>query len=64
MLSPGPPVDVNRHPVSWFMMFCRFCEIALEGLKTHKVVHLLVVKTVVTGSNPGCPSRGYHVPVR
>ena len=28
---------VNSHPVNWFVDFCQFCEIALVGLKTHKI---------------------------
>ena len=57
---------------SWIFADFVFCEIALVGLKTHKigsaatysigpVAHLLVSKTVAAGSNPGRSSKRYHV---
>ena len=66
--------DNNSHPFNWSVVFRQFCKLALVGLKTHKICSAATalaqwctswfVKIVATGSNPWCPFKRYHVPVR
>ena len=43
--------QINSHPANWSVDFRRFCEIALVGLKSHKI-GVAAIQDCLTGAPP------------